>query len=172
TGTSREYHDSWIIGYVPDFTVGVWVGNAQNSAMDSVSGEPGAGKIWHDIMQLLRYSEYYTDARFAFDDIKEILYQDSIEYGLSGDNVNATRALMQDNPLIISPHQGDTFLFEKDTRVILKAREPVSWYVDDEYIADGAQAIFQPTKIGARHIQARAQSETSDITIYLNQEQE
>ena len=57
TGTSREYHDSWTIGYTPDFLVGVWVGNNEDKPMDNVSGVAGAGKIWQEAMNLLLNSE-------------------------------------------------------------------------------------------------------------------
>ncbi|GAB4536232.1 MAG: PBP1A family penicillin-binding protein [Anaerolineae bacterium] len=51
TGTTNEFHDSWAIGYTPDIVVGVWVGNADNSPMQGVSGVSGAGPIWHNVME-------------------------------------------------------------------------------------------------------------------------
>jgi penicillin-binding protein 1C len=50
TGTSNEWHDSWAVGYTPDITVGVWVGNSDNSPMQEVAGVNGAGTIWRTIM--------------------------------------------------------------------------------------------------------------------------
>lgn len=50
TGTSNDWRDSWAIGYTPDITVGVWVGNTDNTPMDEVAGSNGAGVIWRDIM--------------------------------------------------------------------------------------------------------------------------
>jgi membrane peptidoglycan carboxypeptidase len=40
TGTSTDYRDNWAIGYTPEFTVGVWVGNFNGSPMHGVSGVP------------------------------------------------------------------------------------------------------------------------------------
>ncbi|MCS7289531.1 MAG: PBP1A family penicillin-binding protein [Roseiflexus sp.] len=51
TGTSDEWRDSWTIGYTPDITVGVWVGNNDNSPMQEVAGSNGAGVIWRAIME-------------------------------------------------------------------------------------------------------------------------
>lgn len=51
TGTTRNFRDNWTIGYTPDFTVGVWVGNSDNTAMHNISGVYGAGPIWHDVME-------------------------------------------------------------------------------------------------------------------------
>ena len=50
TGTSTNYRDNWTIGYTPEFTVGVWCGNFDNSPMANVSGITGAGPIFRDIM--------------------------------------------------------------------------------------------------------------------------
>jgi penicillin-binding protein 1C len=50
TGTSNDWHDSWAVGYTPDVTVGVWVGNSDNAPMQEVAGVNGAGTIWRAIM--------------------------------------------------------------------------------------------------------------------------
>ena len=52
TGTTTDFHDNWTVGYTPDLTVGVWVGNADNTAMRDVSGISGAAPIWHDFMEM------------------------------------------------------------------------------------------------------------------------
>ncbi|HEY1348763.1 MAG TPA: transglycosylase domain-containing protein [Ktedonobacteraceae bacterium] len=58
TGTSDRFVDNWTMGYTPHATVGVWVGNSDNSAMDNgVIGITGAGPIWHDVMEYV--SNYY-----------------------------------------------------------------------------------------------------------------
>jgi membrane peptidoglycan carboxypeptidase len=51
TGTTTDWRDNWTIGYTPDLVAGVWVGNADNSPMEQVSGVTGAGPIWHDFME-------------------------------------------------------------------------------------------------------------------------
>jgi len=58
TGTSHDYTDSWVIGFTPDFLAAVWVGNADASAMEGLSGQLGAGRIWNDIMEMMLASEY------------------------------------------------------------------------------------------------------------------
>jgi 1A family penicillin-binding protein len=50
TGTSNDWRDSWAMGYTPDVTVGVWVGNNDNTPMHEIAGANGAGQIWHEIM--------------------------------------------------------------------------------------------------------------------------
>ncbi len=56
TGTTDNYSDSWTLGYTPDITVGVWMGNNDRSQMKVISGIEGAAYVWHDIMQ-----SYLTD---------------------------------------------------------------------------------------------------------------
>jgi penicillin-binding protein 1C len=53
TGTSTDYRDNWTIGFNPRFTVGVWVGNFDNSPMRGVSGVSGAAPIFRDIFTWL-----------------------------------------------------------------------------------------------------------------------
>ncbi len=50
TGTTNDYRDNWTIGYTPNLVTGVWVGNADNSAMVNTSGVTGAAPIWNQFM--------------------------------------------------------------------------------------------------------------------------
>lgn len=51
TGTTNDKRDNWTIGWTPDFVVGVWVGNNDNSAMKEIaSGVSGAAPIWRRII--------------------------------------------------------------------------------------------------------------------------
>lgn len=57
TGTTTDWHDNWTVGYTPQYTVGVWVGNADNSPMTEITGVTGAAPIWHDLMnELMKYA--------------------------------------------------------------------------------------------------------------------
>lgn len=51
TGTSNDYRDNWTLGYTPELAVGVWVGNADYSAMQDITGVTGAAPIWADFME-------------------------------------------------------------------------------------------------------------------------
>jgi len=50
TGTSSDFRDNWCVGFTPQFTVGVWVGNFDGSPMQGVSGASGAAPVFHRIM--------------------------------------------------------------------------------------------------------------------------
>jgi penicillin-binding protein 1C len=54
TGTTNDLRDNWTIGYTPEYVVATWVGNNDNTPMNSIaSGITGAAPIWHDIMVYL-----------------------------------------------------------------------------------------------------------------------
>ncbi len=57
TGTSSNYRDNWCVGFTAQYTVGVWVGNADNAAMRDISGVSGAGPIFHRVFELLAQRE-------------------------------------------------------------------------------------------------------------------
>ena len=50
TGTTNDFKDNWTLGFTPDLAVGVWVGNADNSAMENTTGVSGAAPIWAQFM--------------------------------------------------------------------------------------------------------------------------
>jgi penicillin-binding protein 1C len=50
TGTTKDFRDNWAFGYTPSLVMGVWVGNADNTPMQGVSGVTGAVPILRDVM--------------------------------------------------------------------------------------------------------------------------
>jgi penicillin-binding protein 1C len=53
TGTSSDYRDNWTVGYTPEFTVAVWVGNPDGSRMQGITGVTGAAPVMHEIFEHL-----------------------------------------------------------------------------------------------------------------------
>lgn len=51
TGTTNDFRDNWTVGYTPDVSVGVWVGNADYTPMINTTGLTGAAPIWSEIMK-------------------------------------------------------------------------------------------------------------------------
>ncbi|NJL93215.1 MAG: penicillin-binding protein [Anaerolineae bacterium] len=51
TGTTTDFRDNWTVGYTPNLVTGVWVGNADNTPMENVTGVSGAGPIWNQFMR-------------------------------------------------------------------------------------------------------------------------
>ena len=171
TGTSREFHDSWTIGYTPDFLVGVWVGNSDNTPMDEISGQSGAGRIWNETMNLLINSEYNKKTPFEFDLIKEFYENENIEYGLFEDNYEEAKNLLQDNSLILNPHNGDIFLLEENTRIPLRAKSDVWWYVNDKFLDEKKEIILDIENSGAFKIKALGENGKEEIVeIFVEEE--
>lgn len=52
TGTTQDFHDAWTVGYTPSLSVGVWVGNNDNTPMKSgADGIYAAAPLWHAFME-------------------------------------------------------------------------------------------------------------------------
>ena len=171
TGTSREFHDSWTIGYTPDFLVGVWVGNSDNTPMDGISGQNGAGRIWNEAMNLLINSEYNKKTPFEFDLVKEFYENENIEYGLFEDDYEENRNLLQDDSLILNPHNQDTFLFEENTQIPLRAKESVWWYVNDNFLNEGKEVVFDIENSGVYKIKALGENGKEEfVEIFVERE--
>lgn len=51
TGTTNGNKDNWTMGFTPQLTVGVWVGNTDNESMDRTTGATGAAPIWNAVMR-------------------------------------------------------------------------------------------------------------------------
>lgn len=56
TGTTNGFKDNWTMGFTPQVTVGVWVGNTDNESMQNVTGLSGAAPIWNAVI-----SRYLAD---------------------------------------------------------------------------------------------------------------
>lgn len=50
TGTSTGYRDAWTAGFTRERTVVVWVGNADGTRTQRLTGAVGAGPLFHDVM--------------------------------------------------------------------------------------------------------------------------
>jgi len=57
TGTTNDIRDILTIGFTPQLVTGVWVGNADNSPMQNVSGVSGAAPIWNQFMTIAHAGE-------------------------------------------------------------------------------------------------------------------
>lgn len=162
TGTSRDYHDSWTVGYTGDFAVGVWVGNVKNTPMNRVSGSTGAGMIWHDVMELMFTTPYDHNNPIDLSSVVRVPNERGHSWGLASDDVEVARALLKSDTLILFPHDADTFLFSEGMSVPLSARDDVEWYINGrEHTGDR----WLPTQLGTYTITARSDTEEEQITV-------
>lgn len=57
-GGSSDGRDLWAVGYTPQYTVGVWMGNHDGAPTSRLVGENGPAAIWH---ALIRYAHSRDD---------------------------------------------------------------------------------------------------------------
>jgi penicillin-binding protein 1C len=60
TGTSFGFRDAWAIGVTPDYTVGVWVGNADGEGRPGLIGARAAAPILFDVFRNLPGDAWWT----------------------------------------------------------------------------------------------------------------
>jgi len=60
TGTSTDYRDAWAVGYDHRYVVAIWMGNADYSPMDGITGSLGPALVLRSIFHEL--SQYTTTA--------------------------------------------------------------------------------------------------------------
>ena len=170
TGTSHDYHDSWTIGYTPDFLVGVWLGNSDNKPMHKLSGQMGAGKIWHDVMEVLLHSEYNSHKPFELTRVQAYPTGNTIEYGLMGDAYEQTRDMLLKQELIAEPHDGDMFEFETRMAIPLATTngQQASWFINGAPVGEGTRISWKPIKPDTYEIEARTDEKKQHIKVFIN----
>lgn len=82
TGTSKGYRDNVTVGFTPDVTVAVWVGNFDGSPMQGVSGVTGAGPLFRAVMLAAAHGR---DAAFGEGDDVESVEVCALSGELPGD---------------------------------------------------------------------------------------
>jgi membrane peptidoglycan carboxypeptidase len=172
TGTSHDYTDSWVVGYTPDFLVGVWMGNADSSATEGLSGQLGAGRIWNDVMQILMNSPYNKKTDFDFSRLVAFDTSDGIDFGLEGDDFETSRDTIKngDNALILTPHNEDIFLFNDKANISLKSKESADWKINGSSFGQGDSLLFHPPQKGRYEIAASANGQTETVFVIFEEE--
>ncbi|HBI81012.1 MAG TPA: penicillin-binding protein 1C [Bacteroidales bacterium] len=64
TGTSYGFRDAWAIGVTPNYTVAVWVGNADGEGRADLIGVAAAAPVMFDIFSLLPASDWFAPPWF------------------------------------------------------------------------------------------------------------
>lgn len=154
TGTSRDFHDSWVVGYTGDFVVGVWLGNSENEPLDQVSGSSGAGLVWHDVMEYLLSTDYNRETGLELANIERLHIDDNDEWTLRGDKVLEHQNLLLKDNLILSIHPGDVFELSDNLVIPLHARRTVEWSVNGQSYGTSQETNFTPDGSGTYEITA------------------
>lgn len=51
TGTTSDYKDAWFVGFTPDLSTAVWIGNDNGDSLDEITGGAEPAIIWRIFMQ-------------------------------------------------------------------------------------------------------------------------
>jgi 1A family penicillin-binding protein len=185
TGTTRNFRDNWTLGYTPNFIVGVWVGNNDNSQMREVSGIHGAGPIWHDVMQELHFQREIEQFQPPAS-VEQININGQLEW-LSTRINYSEEALKVDTPdiEISSPFDQDTYQiqssipresqniqlwaeFSGSEESMKKMEEELEWWVGGELHEKGNGAYWN-LEYGTHEIIAKS-SELESLAISIHVE--
>lgn len=60
TGTTEHFNDAWTVGFTPDMTAGVWVGNNNNAPMNDAAAAIAA-PVWVNYMNAVHKTERKTN---------------------------------------------------------------------------------------------------------------
>lgn len=168
TGTSRDFHDSWVVGYTGDFVVGVWIGNTENEPLKQVTGQSGAGAVWHDVMNILLQTPDNKNTTLPIDSLALFPIKNSNEWGLFGDDISAHRRLLLDENIILSPHTNDSFEFFAGMTLPLMGARAVEWFVNGKSLGKKQATEFSPQTTGTYEIMATDEESNTREIIKVN----
>jgi penicillin-binding protein 1A len=72
TGTSQNFRDAWFVGFTPEFTAGVWVGNDDDKPMNQVTGGAIPAQIWRDVMTTAHMGLAISDFDWMVPDLEAV----------------------------------------------------------------------------------------------------
>jgi len=164
TGTSKDYRDNWAVGYTPEWTIAVWVGNFNGSPMRQVSGISGAAPVLRDAAFIMK--KLYGSTPFEKPDgvVRTEICQDTGYADVSGCGNTVAEYFTKSSPArrrekssgkdktavkpkINFPQDGDIFRIDPSYpaaaqaivfRTADKLPDRPLWYVDGKEIKDGS----------------------------------
>lgn len=147
TGTSSNFRDNWCVGFTAEYTVGVWVGNFDQSPMLEISGVSGAGPIFHRVFELL-----HRDTPATFPEMPESLHRVEIDHRTGSLATPATPPTCRRSELATAAdlQRLPRGSFDADGRAILDSRY-AEWYATSTrkhlYTLADTQADTRPPAI-------------------------
>ncbi|MCB1158691.1 MAG: transglycosylase domain-containing protein [Leptospiraceae bacterium] len=145
TGTSKDYRDSWAVGYTPEYIVGAWVGNFSGKPMKKISGAVGAGRIFQ---QIIRHLHRTQKPRFSCFEEYEKIKLCRFSGKIAGPQCAGYDELKVDSSKLEKCkilHSNDSSDLLSSDRVTVLSPSPGEIYLSDETIGSQKQEI--PLKI-------------------------
>ncbi len=130
TGTSRNFRDNYAVGYTPIFTVLVWVGNSDGSAMQEVSGIAGAGPIFHEAIKTVTRTS--SPQKFA-----------DPQPRLETTNIVAPLRILA--PLAGAVFSLDAARLPTTQKIRFTTNKPATFVLDGAILGSGDEILWTPT---------------------------
>jgi penicillin-binding protein 1C len=83
TGTSFGFRDAWAIGFTPDFTIGVWAGNADGTGRPGLVGTTAAAPLLFDLAANLIKSDRWFEQPIANLERMDVCAESGFSVGLN-----------------------------------------------------------------------------------------
>lgn len=161
TGTSKDMRDNWCIGFSRHYTVAVWVGNLDGSAMHDVSGITGAAPVWAAVMNALEGGQIHPGGdlppaplslvhqRVKFSGLKEPARE---EWFLPGTEMSEVEFVPQATARITYPANETVIAIDPDIpeaqqRVRFQAEAPgrgLEWWLDGKLLGPARAYDWKP----------------------------
>jgi penicillin-binding protein 1C len=146
TGTSSDFRDNWALGFTPEFTVGVWLGNFDGTPMERVSGVTGAAPVLRALWNHLR-ARYGTSWYAAPTNLQQRLIDPLTGKLLADARPGAVTEKFLEPRL---PPEAAASDYDAQGRVLLPA-EYRAWFVSgDNWLADQALIAGAPDSSSLR----------------------
>lgn len=134
TGTSYGFKDAWAVGVTPDYTIGVWVGNADGEGRPGLTGILTAAPVLFDVFKVLPNQHHWFET--PYDDLIEekICAKSGHIASLYCDDTQDQWIVTQANDSPSCPYHHLIFLDDTQTFRVnsscyrLEDMKPVSWF--------------------------------------------
>ena len=150
TGTSFGFHDAWTIAWTPNYTVGVWLGNAKGSSSPNLIGIKSAAPLALTIVKQVSAITHNKIAKFAKHFVE---IEVSAKNGLpaTSKDKNTITAIAPPNYIcykqrssttkqkltITSPEPGEYLRINNNATLTFSAKsteEKLFWFIDGRFI--------------------------------------
>lgn len=81
TGTSFGFRDAWAIGFTPQYTIGVWAGNADGTGRPGLVGTTAAAPLLFDVASYLNTSHHWFEQPINSLQINEVCAESGYSAG-------------------------------------------------------------------------------------------
>lgn len=146
TGTSFGFRDGWAVGTNPEYTIGVWVGNADGEGRPGLTGTEMAAPIMFDLFSLMPGQTWFQRPQSEMEEIKVCTKsgQRLSDYCEESQNVWVTKNGLQTQPC--SFHKRIHLTEDKKFQVNLDCDGGKNIVATNWFVLPPVQAYYYKTK--------------------------